>query len=85
MLTSIRVIQVYGSSGDQQKKFAETSRAMDIAVQVGQLTAAFGAVISLLQQVVVVVIIWLAVWLGQPGPNLDRHSGAVRRPDPGFV
>ena len=68
MLTSIRVIQVYGSSGDQQKKFAETSKkAMDIAVQVGQLTAAFGAVISLLQQVVVVVIIWLAVWLVSQG------------------
>lgn len=64
MLTSIRVIQVYGSAGDQQKKFAETSKkAMDIVVQVGRLTAWFGGVISLLQSFVVVIIIWVAVWL----------------------
>jgi ABC-type multidrug transport system fused ATPase/permease subunit len=68
MLTSIRVIQVYGSAGDQQKRFAETSKqAMDIAVRVGRLQAYFGGAISLLQSVVVVIIIWVAVALVSGG------------------
>jgi ABC-type multidrug transport system fused ATPase/permease subunit len=68
MLTSIRVIQVYGSAGDQQKGFAETSKkAMDVAVQVGRLQAGFGGVISVLQSVVVVIIVWASVGLVNAG------------------
>ncbi|MEN9936497.1 MAG: hypothetical protein RLZZ387_3076 [Chloroflexota bacterium] len=64
MLTSIRVIQTYGGGGDQQRRFAETSRnAMDVAVQVGRLQAWFGGAISLLQAVVVVIIVWVSVSL----------------------
>jgi ABC-type multidrug transport system fused ATPase/permease subunit len=68
MLTSIRVIQVYGSAGDQQKGFADTSKkAMDVAIQVGRLQAGFGGVISVLQAVVVVIIVWASVGLVNAG------------------
>jgi ABC-type multidrug transport system fused ATPase/permease subunit len=68
MLTSIRVIQVYGSAGDQQKRFADTSKqAMNVAVQVGRLQAGFGGVISMLQAVVVVIIVWASVGLVNAG------------------
>jgi ABC-type multidrug transport system fused ATPase/permease subunit len=64
MLTSIRVIQTYGSAGNQQQRFAETSKkAMDVAVYVGRLQAWFGGAISLLQAVVVVIIVWVSVAL----------------------
>ncbi|HWQ15797.1 MAG TPA: ABC transporter ATP-binding protein, partial [Roseiflexaceae bacterium] len=68
MLTSVRVIQTYGSAGDQQQRFAATSRkVLDVALRVGRLNAWFGGVISLLQAVVVVVIVWVSVSLVSVG------------------
>jgi ABC-type multidrug transport system fused ATPase/permease subunit len=64
MLTSIRVIQTYGSGGDELKRFAVQSRkTMDTMLEAARLQALFSATVSTLESVAVALIIWLAVYL----------------------
>jgi ABC-type multidrug transport system fused ATPase/permease subunit/thiamine kinase-like enzyme len=64
MLTSIRVIQAYGRSGNQEQKFAAQSRkTMESALEAAGLQARFSGVVSVLESVAVAVVIWLGVWL----------------------
>ncbi|GIV96825.1 MAG: hypothetical protein KatS3mg057_1482 [Herpetosiphonaceae bacterium] len=64
MLTSIRVIQAYGSAGNEQQRFAEQSqRTMDVALTAARLQAWFSGVINVLQSVAVVIVVWAGVWL----------------------
>jgi ABC-type multidrug transport system fused ATPase/permease subunit len=64
MLTSIRVIQTYGSGGNEAKRFADTSRkAMDTMLQAAKLQATFSATVSTLESIAVALVIWLAVYL----------------------
>src|SRR5690606_32099025 len=70
MLTSIRVIQTYGSGGSEAKRFAEQSRkTMDAALRAARLQAFFSATVSTLESVAVALVIWLAVYL-LFGPSL---------------
>src|SRR4029079_18507079 len=60
MLTSIRVIQTYGRSGNQEQKFATQSRkTMESALEAAGLQARFSGVVSVLESVAVAVVIWL--------------------------
>ncbi|MBK9714890.1 MAG: ATP-binding cassette domain-containing protein [Kouleothrix sp.] len=57
MLTSIRVIQTYGSGGNQLKRFAELSgQTMDTALQTARLQAVFSGVFGVLQAVTIVLV-----------------------------
>jgi len=64
MLTSIRVIQTYGRSGNLEQKFAAQSRkTMESALEAAGLQARFSGVVSVLESVAVAVVIWLGVSL----------------------
>ena len=64
MLTSIRVIQTYGRSGNQEQRFAAQSRkTMESALEAAGLQARFSGVVSVLESVAVAVVIWLGVAL----------------------
>ncbi len=64
MLTSIRVIQTYGSGGNELKSFSDQSRkTMDVALEAARLQALFSATVSTLESVAVALVIWLAVYL----------------------
>ena len=57
MLTSIRVIQTYGSGGNQLKQFADISRqTMDTALQAARLQALFSGVFGVMQAVTIVLV-----------------------------
>jgi ABC-type multidrug transport system fused ATPase/permease subunit/thiamine kinase-like enzyme len=78
MLTSIRVIQTYGSGGDEAKRFADTSRkAMDTMLQAAKLQATFSATVSTLESVAVALVIWLAVYLIFGSVGLGGGFGSV--------
>jgi len=64
MLTSIRVIQTYGRSGDQSKRFAaQSGKTMESALEAARLQALFSGIVSVLESIAVAVVIWLGVWL----------------------
>ena len=64
MLTSIRVIQTYGSGGDQLKRFADLSkRTMETALQAARLQAWFSGVFNVLQAITIVLVVLVGVWL----------------------
>ena len=64
MLTSIRVIQIYGRSGDQSKRFGEQSRkTMESALEAAGLQARFSWAVSVLESLAVAAVIWLGTWL----------------------
>lgn len=64
MLTSIRVIQVYGSGGSEARRFADQSRkTMDSALESSRLQAYFSGTVSVLESIAVAMVIWLAVYL----------------------
>ena len=57
MLTSIRVIQTYGSGGNQLKQFADISQqTMDTALQAARLQAWFSGVFGVMQAVTIVLV-----------------------------
>jgi ABC-type multidrug transport system fused ATPase/permease subunit len=78
MLTSIRVIQTYGSGGSEAKRFAEQSRkAMDTMLQAAKLQALFSATVSTLESFAVALVIWLAVYLIFGSVGLGAGFGGV--------
>ncbi|MFN8568920.1 MAG: ABC transporter ATP-binding protein [Kouleothrix sp.] len=71
MLTSIRVIQTYGSGGNQLKRFADISQqTVDTALYTARLQAWFGGVFNVLQAVTIVLVVLVGVWLIQGNPTL---------------
>jgi len=78
MLTSIRVIQTYGSGGSEAKRFAEQSRkTMDTMLEAARLQALFSATVSTLESVAVALVIWLAVYLIFGSTGLGTGFSAV--------
>lgn len=68
MLTSIRVIQTYGSGGDQLRRFSDLSQqTMDTALRVARLQAWFSSVFNVLQAVTLVLVVLVGVWLISQG------------------
>jgi ABC-type multidrug transport system fused ATPase/permease subunit/thiamine kinase-like enzyme len=64
MLTSIRVIQTYGRTGNQEQRFAAQSRkTMESALEAAGLQARFSGTVSVLESIAVAVVIWLGVVL----------------------
>jgi ABC-type multidrug transport system fused ATPase/permease subunit/thiamine kinase-like enzyme len=64
MLTSIRVIQTYGSGGNQLKQFADISRqTMETALKAARLQAWFSGVFGVLQAVTIVLVAVAFTWL----------------------
>src|SRR5262245_13438197 len=64
MLTSIRVIQTYGSGGNELKSFAEQNqKTMDVALEAARIQALFSWVVKVLEALSTIGIIWLGVWL----------------------
>ncbi len=77
MLTSIRVIQAYGSGGGEARRFAEQSRkAMDSSLEAARLQALFSGTVSTLESVAVAMVIWLAVFL-LFGPGIFANGFTV--------
>ncbi len=67
MLTSIRVIQTYGRSGNEEKRFAQQSRqTMEAALEAAGLQARFSWVVSVLESAASGAVIGLTVWLILP-------------------
>ena len=64
MLTSIRVVQTYGRSGYEERRFAEQSRkSMEAALDTAVLQAKFSWVVSVLEAVAVGVVVWIGLYL----------------------
>jgi ATP-binding cassette subfamily B protein len=70
MLTSIRVVQVYGQGGYEQSMFSgQSQKAMNLALEAAAYQARFSWVVSVLTTLATALIIWIGVWLirGHPG------------------
>lgn len=67
MLTSISVVQAYGRSGHEQRRFAVQSRAtMAALMRTARLEAAFSFTVSVLEALVIAGVIWVgAVVIGE--------------------
>jgi ABC-type multidrug transport system fused ATPase/permease subunit/thiamine kinase-like enzyme len=64
MLTSIRVVQVYGQGSYEQSLFsAQSQKAMNAALDSAAYQARFSWVVSVLGAVVTATVIWMGVWL----------------------
>ena len=64
MLTSIRVVQTYGRSGYEERRFAKQSRkSMEAALDTAVLQAKFSWVVSVLEAVAVGVVVWIGLYL----------------------
>ena len=64
MLTSIRVVQTYGRSGYEERRFAEQSRkSMEAALDTAVLQAKFSWVVSVLEALAVSVVVWIGLYL----------------------
>ncbi|MGH8932198.1 MAG: ABC transporter ATP-binding protein [Egibacteraceae bacterium] len=72
MLTSIRVIQAYGRSGHEERRFAgQSSASLNAALEAAGLEARFSFVVKLLEASSIAAVIWLGVWL------IDRNTLSV--------
>ena len=73
MLTSIGVIQIYGRSGDEEKRFAAQSQAaMKAALTGAGLEARFSWVVSVMEALCVSAVVWLGTYLiFRPRPALS--------------
>ncbi len=72
MLTSIRVIQAYGRSGYEERRFAgQSSASLSAALEAAGLEARFSFVVKLLEASSIAAVIWLGVWL------IDRSALSV--------
>jgi len=61
MLASISVVQTYGRSGYEERRFAEHSRGtMAALMRTARLEAAFSFTVSVLESIVIASVIWIA-------------------------
>jgi len=64
MLTSIRVVQVYGQGSYEQSLFsAQSQKAMNAALDAAAFQARFSWVVSVLGAALTATVIWMGVWL----------------------
>ncbi|MCI0549549.1 MAG: ABC transporter ATP-binding protein/permease [Anaerolineae bacterium] len=64
MLTSIRVVQVYGQGSYEQSLFSgQSQKAMNAALEAAAYQARFSWIVSVIGAVATAAVIWLAVWL----------------------
>jgi ABC-type multidrug transport system fused ATPase/permease subunit len=64
MLSSIRVVQVYGQGNYEQALFSgQSKKAMNAALEAASYQARFSWIVSVLGAVATAAVIWLAVWL----------------------
>lgn len=64
MLTSIRVIQIFGRGGRQEQRFFDQSqKAMEAALEAGRLQAWFSGVINVLQAIMIAAVVWVGILL----------------------
>ena len=64
MLSSIRVVQVYGQGSYEQALFSgQSKKAMNAALEAASYQARFSWIVSVLGAVATAAVIWLAVWL----------------------
>lgn len=64
MLTSIRVVQVYGQGSYEQSLFsAQSQRAMNAALEAAAYQARFSWVVSVVGAILTATVIWMGVWL----------------------
>lgn len=78
MLTSIRVIQVYGLGSYEQELFNDQSKkAMDASLEAANLQAQFSWVVSVLGALSTAAVIWMAVWLIFRAPVLTAGVGLL--------
>ncbi|MGZ6347665.1 MAG: ABC transporter ATP-binding protein, partial [Anaerolineales bacterium] len=64
MLTSIRVVQVYGQGSYEHSLFsAQSQRAMNAALDAAAYQARFSWVVSVVGAVLTATVIWMGVWL----------------------
>jgi ABC-type multidrug transport system fused ATPase/permease subunit len=72
MLTSIRVIQSFGRGHRQEREFIEHSQlAMEAAIDSARIEAGFSWVVSVLQALSTVAVVWVGVYL------IDRRQLTV--------
>jgi ABC-type multidrug transport system fused ATPase/permease subunit len=68
MLTSIRVVQIFGRARHDQKRFsAESGKAMDAALEGARLDALFTLIVSILEALSIAAVIWIGLWLVDTG------------------
>jgi ABC-type multidrug transport system fused ATPase/permease subunit len=67
MLSSISVVQIYGRSDFEERKFAQQSRStMDAVMRTARLEAAFSFTVSVLEAMVVAAVVWIGALLIKP-------------------
>ena len=72
MLTSIGVIQTYGRGAYERERFSRYSdKAMQSALRAARLESGFGFVVTVMQALCIVGVVWLGVWL------VDRGNSTV--------
>ena len=78
MLSSIRVVQVYGQGSYEQSLFSGQSRkAMNAALEAASYQARFSWVVSVMGAVATAAVIWLAVWLIRREPPEAMDIGLI--------
>jgi ABC-type multidrug transport system fused ATPase/permease subunit len=64
MLTSIRVVQTYGQSGYDERRFASQSAAsMEASLEAATIEARFSWVIAVLEALAIAAVVWVGVFL----------------------
>ncbi len=64
MLTSIRVVQTYGRSTYEERRFAGQSRqSMEAALETAGLQAKFSWVVAVMEALATTVVVWMGLWL----------------------
>jgi ABC-type multidrug transport system fused ATPase/permease subunit len=70
MLTSIRVVQVYGQGAYEQSMFSgQSQKAMNLALEAAAYQARFKWVMSVLTAVVIAIVIWVGVGIIHANPG----------------
>jgi ABC-type multidrug transport system fused ATPase/permease subunit len=78
MLSSIRVVQVYGQGSYEQSLFSgQSKKAMNAALEAAAFQARFSWVVSVMGAVATAAVIWLAVWLIRREPPAAMDIGLI--------
>jgi ABC-type multidrug transport system fused ATPase/permease subunit len=68
MLTSIRVVQIFGRARRDEERFAtQSGKAMDAALEGARLDALFQLIVSVLEALSIAAVIWIGIWLVDRG------------------
>lgn len=73
MLTSIRVVQVYGQGSYEQSQFSgQSKKAMNAALEAAAYQARFSWIMSVVAAITIAIVIWIGIWI------IISHPGTLK-------